>query len=196
MADFGQLKLDVESSMARSDIPDFVYRLAASDVNAMRLLPMQATTTLAVSTAETALPSDFMAIDNAYVDAEPRVPLLPLDEHGNERAYMESGAPRYYAIVDGAMRVNPAPDGEYSVVMRYYAKLADFVFDTDTNDVLTNYPSLYLYASLHRAAIWSQDIELMTVYSTAWANERSRVAMEDRMARHGKGLAMRAERAA
>lgn len=180
---------------ARTDIPAHIYALANSDVNGLRLLVQQNTDTLSVSSEDTSLPADFRSIESAHTDSDPRCWLTPADEGGRAMRRIGTGEPRSYVIAGDKFRVSPRPDGTYSVVIRYYGAFADFSADSDTNAVLTTYPSLYLYAALKHAAVWAGDDKKMRTYAAAWDMERRRVTKEDRLSRYGEGLAATPARA-
>lgn len=169
--DFQTLKASVESALGRTDVPDYVYTLMTSDINRdIRILEMESTSTLSVSSEATALPSDFLQVVSMYVDATPRTPMVPLTRQAQATRHDNSSKPYYYAVTDGFLQVMPIPDATYSVEMRYIASVAAFSANDDTNDVITLHPGLFLYSALHHAAVWKQDSELAVGYGQAYAN--------------------------
>ena len=169
--DFQTLKASVESALGRTDVPDYVYTLMTSDINRdIRILEMESTSTLSISTEATALPTDFLQVVSMYVDATPRSPMVPLTRQAQASRHDESGRPYYYAVTDGFLQSMPVPDATYSVVMRYLASVAAFAAPADTNDVITLHPGLFLYSALHHAAVWKQDAELAVGYGSAYQN--------------------------
>jgi hypothetical protein len=68
----------------------------------------------------------------------------------------QGGGAAFYSIYDGAIEFRPAAQGEVMDVI-YYGRLAPLVLDTDTNDVLTNFPELYIYAVLLGVFSWTQN---------------------------------------
>ncbi len=191
LANYGELKTAVRSHFAdRSDIPDDVYKLATAELNQrLNLRIMQATTTLAFANGDEskALPSDFLRPVHAYVDRDVRVVLDLADEFAKNVDYRKSGLPRTYTIANGSLFLNPVPDGDYNIVLRYVAKLADFSANSDTNAVLTAHPALYLYAALKRAAVWAQDNEMAGFYAAALDREIADVERLDAASRFGDG---------
>ena len=178
--DFQTLKASVESSIGRSDVPDFVYTLMMSDINRdIRILEMQSSTTLSVSSEATALPADYLMVESMYVDTNPRSAMVPVTQQSQGVRHNSSGKPYYYAITDGELQVMPVPDGTYSVVMRYYAKLADFSNSTDDNAVINLHPGLFLHSAIYHAAVWAQDFELAAGYSAAYKNLAEMVSKTD-----------------
>jgi hypothetical protein len=101
--------------------------------------------------------------------------LEPFTAHTLNYRRNDTGRPGSYAIVDGFMKLMPAPDGAYSVELRYYQENTALALDADTNDVLTKYPELYLYCVLKHAAAWAQDPEQLTWFGTLHAEAFSKM---------------------
>lgn len=155
--DFGTLKTRIEAIIGRAPA-DVCYELVTADINqTLRLRDMESETTL-TGALEITLPSDFLGVVNVYEDVTPRRALKQTEPQALQKAYYDgSGRPSYYAIVDGKMLLDQV-DGSNDIILRYHAKLSDLSLDTDTNDVLTNFPSIYVYGALtHHAALRGDD---------------------------------------
>lgn len=150
---FGELKFRIEEILGRTPA-SVVYEMVTADINKeLRLRVMQSTTT-ATEAASVALPTDFLAMVDVYRDTDPRTSLSRARPQSINRSHVTSGTPKTYAIVDGAMLLNPSPDGSETLQIRYIAKLADLTASSDENDVLTTYPDIYIYGALaHHAAL-------------------------------------------
>jgi hypothetical protein len=165
--DYATLKSRVLALIGRAPA-DVVYELVTADINNdLRLLVMESTTT-ATEAASVSLPADFLSVVDIYRDVDPRTSLRPTTAQAINRTYTSSGTPAQYALVDGALLLNPAPSGSETINLRYIAKLADLSADADTNDVLTKYPQIYIYGVLShhgmligdtRAGIWQAAYE-------------------------------------
>lgn len=197
MSDYATLQSDVQSAMGRSDIPSYVYRLANATINSeFRLLEMQTETTLAVSGESVALPADFIEVESLYIDnGGSRTPINPATEQSQATQHSSSGRPCFFAIHNGEITLMPVPDGDYTLVLRYYARQADFVGGADTNDVLTTYPGLYFYLALGHAAVWAKDEESAALYAAVYQGEAARVRKSDTQRRIGPTLRPRIARA-
>ena len=151
--DFATLKSRLLALIGRAPA-DVCYELVTADINrSLRLQCMAATDTL-TEAASIALPADFLAVIDIYRATDPRVALQPTTPQAIHSQYVSSGTPRFYAIVDGTLLLSPSPDGSEDIELRYYAKLADLSADGDTNDVLTNFPAIYIYGALtHHAQL-------------------------------------------
>jgi len=188
-ATFTDLQANVRSAFNdRADIPAFVYTLTTAELNSrLRVLQMESTSSFAVTGESTALPADFIDARALYLDKDPRVRLDLASEFSQSTDYRSSGEPRTYTIVNGFILLNPVPDGTYTVLLRYIAKLADFSAGTDTNTVLTTFPALYFYAALKHAAAWEGDAEAEAGYEAMLEREIIRVEQRERNARFSAG---------
>ncbi len=155
--DFSTLKARLLAVIGRAPV-DVCYELVTADINqGMRLRVMETETTL-TGALEITLPADFLGAVSVYEDVTPRRALKQTEPQALQTLYLDgSGRPTHYAIVDGKMLLNQV-DGANNIILRYHAKLADLSADSDTNDVLTNYPSIYVYGALaHHAALRGDD---------------------------------------
>ena len=194
ITNFSELKTAIANWLDRSDltaiIPDFItltedrmYRgeplpglgspsLGGDDeVDGLRLRYMeQAATRDTVSGTERyGLPSDFLEMrnisyvrDSQTIDLVLRVP-RQLDEHYRED---HTAYPEAFAIEGTEIRIRPIPSGTWTLRQLYYKKLDALSDANSENDILTNYPSIYLFGSLaeaelylkndQRASLWDQ----------------------------------------
>lgn len=160
---YAELKADLLALIGRAPA-SICYKLATADINAaLRVRDMEATTTL-TGAASIALPSDFLGLVDVYLDTDPRRPLRPTTAQAINRSHEASGIPTQYALVDGAMLLNPSPDGSYDVVLRYYASLANLSADSDTNAIMDKYPGVYVYGVLSHHASLIRDVEAASIY--------------------------------
>lgn len=160
---FGQLKAHLLSLIGRAP-SDLCYELVTADINAaLRIAVMEDTATL-TEAASVALPADFLAVVSVYRDTAIRTPLSPTTAQAINNGHSTSGTPRQYAIVDGAMLLNPEPDGSEDIVLRYYAKQSDLSADGDTTPVLTKHPAIYVYGALAHHSVLTRNMEAASVW--------------------------------
>ena len=173
--DYLGLRTAVNSSLGgREDLPAHIYEVALAEINRdIRILDMQSTTTLTASTEEVSLPSDFLEVVSLYIDSGgSRNNLKPQTPDALNFRRNDTGRPISYAVLDGALKLMPAPDGSYDLELRYYAENAALSADTDVNPVLTKYPEYYLYTVLKHAGAWAQDQEQMQWWGTLGGQAR------------------------
>ena len=63
-----------------------------------------------------------------------------------------SGTPNFFTIVGSNILLGVQPDSAKTLQINYYKNLTALSDSNATNDILTNYPELYLYGSLAEAA--------------------------------------------
>lgn len=181
---FGTLKSRILALIGRAP-NDLVYELVTADINqTLRLRVMESTTTL-TEAASVTLPSDFLEVVSIYRDTDPRSTLQPTTEQTFHRTYETSGVPRFYSVIDGALLLSPAPNGSENIVMRYIAQLADLSADTDTNDVLTKYPGIYVYGALVHHAALIRDAENAATWLAGYDAAKRQAQKDDRATRYG-----------
>jgi hypothetical protein len=164
---FGQLKAYLLELIGRAP-SDLCYALVTADINAaLRVAAMEDTATL-TEAASVTLPADFLAMVSVYRDTATRTPLRPTTAQAINNVHRTSGTPTQYAIVDGAMLLNPEPDGTEDIVIRYYAKQADLSADSDTTAVLTKHPAIYVYGALAHHAQLIRNMEAAAIWQSQY----------------------------
>lgn len=166
---FGELKAALLAQIGRAPA-DLVYQLVTSDINKeLRVSEMVESTTLAAA-ASVALPAGFLGVVDVYVDTDPRRALSPTSKQALNASYYQDGTARHYAIEDGTMFLNPGPNSTENIELRYYARVADLSDDTDENDILTNYPDIYIYGALTHHAALIQDQQKAALWKVGYDN--------------------------
>lgn len=134
--------------------PAVVYEMVTAEINRdVRLKAMQATATLAEAATVSLGELRFLEMVDIYRNTSPPTVLRPTTPQAIRAGHIASGVPREYAVVDGLLLLNPVPDGAENLVIRYYQKLNDLSADSDENDILTNYPDIYVYGALAHHAM-------------------------------------------
>jgi hypothetical protein len=192
------LQANVADAMGRSDVPSYVYTLTTAAINRdLRLIDMESTTTLTTATHPvdlSALSPAFHSVISLYaeVGGSPRI-LRPVTEFGSHN-FISTGAPQYYTLRDGALWLDPVPDGTYTLYMTYNSALAALSAGADTNDVMSRYPDLYIYSALTHAAIWASDSEREASYGGAYVAAKKMAEKDDLRRRIGTSLETRSRR--
>lgn len=162
MSDYATLKSDIAELLVRSDLSDarlaaFVRLGEARIRRLVRIRAQESSSSLAVTSTETALPSDFLEARSVTLDSSNGRALRPLtpDQLRSSSYVDESAEPLFYAIEGTNLLVAPATT--CTVLLRYYAAFAALSAPTDTNWLLTNAYDVYLYATARAAAEWLED---------------------------------------
>ena len=159
-----ELLVLVERYLKRNDLSDMYsdfIQMAEARINAlMRLSEMEVRSTSTPTSAFWSLPSDF--IEMRHIQATASGGAYPIEyltpEQADDMRRLLTGNYKFYTLLDDSIEIIPHPtaDSATEIEIFYYAKPAALVNSTDTNDVVTNYPNLYLYAILGEAALYRE----------------------------------------
>jgi hypothetical protein len=161
LSDYTELQASIAGWLIRDDltavIPDFI-RLAevrlATDFKTQHLITE---TTIVTDASSKALPANNKGIISAYLSTNPLTPLdyMTPDEFASRNAASESGKPLAFTVKGQTIYFGPTPDSSYNCILSHY-ETPSLITD-NTNSLLTNYPTLYLYASLIEASDYLQE---------------------------------------
>lgn len=119
--------------------------------------------------ATVAQPTGFLELISARLNSPVRVLKIVPQRAIDGFQTNADGIPSHIAVSGTNFRVWPEPSAASYATIRYYAKLSTPVTGNDpttnTNDILTNYPELYLYGCLIEAAVLTQDVEAAGYYA-------------------------------
>lgn len=187
LANYSDLQASVANWLHRDDltlqIPDFIALAESEIAKDLRTQEQDVTTTIAVDAVTESLPTRMLEIRAVELQINPvlnlqfRTPLqlAKLDDQ-------TVGRPLFYTITGGNFKFFPTPDRSYDVEVNYIQRYAAFSGDTDTNYVLTNYPGVYLYASLRAAYAFVEDEPAQARAETMYVSEVARAqSAEDRL---------------
>ena len=155
-----------ERYLKRNDLTDLYgdfIEMAEARINAvMRLSEMEKRSTSTPTAAHWSLPSDFLEL--RHIQAAENTASYPIEyitpeQADDKRRIMDStGKYRFYTLVDNSIEIIPHPGATTTTEIEifYYAKVDALVDTTDTNDIVTNYPNLYIYAMMGEAALYRE----------------------------------------
>lgn len=151
---YGTLKAAIASWLERSDltavIPDFIT-MGESQINLdLKCRDNEKRITASVSTEYFDIPTNFIEMRNMQLNTDPiqHLNYVSPEQMDQYQPNSTTGQPKVYSIHGKEFQIKPIPDSAYTVEMTYWHRLTGMAADSDSNTVLTNYPSLYLYASL------------------------------------------------
>ena len=165
---WGELKTEVQSFIHRTDLAskmEIFCALAESAINKdLRSLEMEKRDDITFVSAFTDLPTDYLEMRALHVVASGarRVLQEMTPQQLDGRYTSTSGTPRAFTIQAGQLELRPAPAGSPDNVdgeITYFARVVTLSTAADgvTNDILTNYPLIYLSAMLIQANSFVQD---------------------------------------
>lgn len=156
---YAGLKTSIAAWLKRSDlttiIPDLVVLAEARIARDLRLRRqiVSANLTLTASVQGVDLPLDWLEFENVTLNGDPPRQLTYVNIEHLDSKYPSTwtGMPAVYTLEGNQILFGPTPDKAYTAGVFYYGKFAALSADTDTNWLLTNHPSIYLFAALAEA---------------------------------------------
>lgn len=198
LSTYTELKTSVASWLHRTDLTsqldDFIALGEEMIWHELRVKEMEDndTVTLSTSSRYANLPTGTLEIRRIYLSASPIVHLLPMTTTQIDQYYLTSaGKPKYYAVLGSQIELERTPDSAYDLYVNYYKKLTALSSSNSTNDILTYYPSVYLWACCLAGAIYIKDSAAMAEYKGLFDDAVLMANGQTKKGQHGAGLAVR-----
>ena len=200
LATYSDLITSVANWTHRTDlaalVPDFVTMAEARISRDLRLRKQITNTTISTvaGTQSITIPTNWLEFENVSVNSSPArqltyVSIEQLDSKFPTNGY--AGIPAVYTIEGDSVLFGPTPDAVYSIDMSYYARF-DSIITSSTNWLLTNHPSIYLFAVLIEAMSYIRDPEQLATYTNRYYEGVKQLQDQDDRATHsGSSLRVR-----
>lgn len=166
IANVGDLKTWIAEEVDRdlADITDnldkWILMAEARFNRDLRCPDMEKSVTGAVTSEDTPLPIDYIAMRSIYVEGSPDRPLSGIAPSALRQEYDgTSGVPIAYALVSGGLRLVPPPSDGVLLTMDYWARLDGLSTTNPSNWLLEKHPDAYVTAALFHYYRWSKDRE-------------------------------------
>lgn len=177
LANYTDLKTSIETWLARSgdatitgNAADLVTMAEARinrDLIALRINQVDNTSlTGSVGSRNLTLPSDYLAPISLWLTTNGTDDYLRPIVIGSMPLGTSNGTPQAWGIDGTNIALDVPCDQAHTFKFRYYARL-DIAADT-TNWLLTNYPDVYVYATLFEAAVLTGDVEAAQGYEAIY----------------------------
>lgn len=160
----------------------------------------RATATLSTSERFVALPNGYLDMRRLKVNASTAsVPGPSVDFDVRYRAPDQliltdiEGVPGFFTVTS-QIGFDRVPDQEYTIEMQYYAKQTSLSDTNTTNDILTNYPSIYLNGSLWALWQYFSEEEKSEYYYGKMITAIQGVNKRENKARYGNAPQIKKER--
>jgi hypothetical protein len=166
---YSELKTSIANYLNRDDltsvIPDFIT-LTENRLDRelrVRVNMVRASTTTTSGTPFYNLPTDMIELRNVTYDSSGgnSYALNYLSPESGHREYggVSNGFPRAYSNLGLDMEIFPTPDAAYTIGINYFKKITPLSDSVTTNDILSEFPDLYLYGSCLEGALYLNDSE-------------------------------------
>jgi hypothetical protein len=150
-----ELKASLAEWLNRSDLTSKIPELIAfaeRRFNRVLIVPdREASATATLSSERLALPTDYWALRNIFLDTDPRTPLTQVTHGEVVDSFDYVGRPVVYAISGEELVFGPQPDASYTVQIAYYKTIPALGSGQATNWLLTDHPDIYMMGSLLQA---------------------------------------------
>ena len=190
---FAQLKTAAANWLDRSDltdrIPEFIALAEARFNRELRIRDMETVST-AISTVagtrEYSLPTGFVQMKEFHLSTDPLTPLAYITPEMMTRLWAGSAQakPEVFTIIADNVRLGPGPDAVYTTSMLYYKTFTALSDSATTNDMLTNYPNVYLYGTLLEAEPFIMNDQRIPVWLGAFDKAVASIQNQDNKDRH------------
>ena len=184
ITNYTTLKSSIESWSHRSDLTsvldDFIALAEQRLDTDLQVRELEATATGNLSGATLALPADFSKFRRFTINTTTKYSPENIGADGLRSRYSSSnGLPKYFAIIGTNIEFDRTPDSTYSYTLDYWKEVPALTAIAPTNDILTEYPGVYLFACLMEAAAYTKSDSDMERYEVKYqqylglANSRS-----------------------
>lgn len=197
---YTELQAAVASWLKRSDltsiIPDLIVLAEARIARDLRIRAQITFATLSTVASQDyqSLPAGFLEIENITLATDiERTLTYETPEQLDARFPLGSGngMPAAYSILGDRIYFGPCPDSVYSVKFTYYSRIAALSV-TPTNWLLTNHPSIYLFATLAEAAPFTLEDQRAALWEAKYAADLEKLqSTDDESLRSGSVLRVR-----
>jgi hypothetical protein len=175
-------------------IPDFI-RLAENAMYSNEVEPLKIRSMETISTAATA--GQYVALPNDF--ESPRSVRLVTGDNGGQLVFqapeqmfkqIASGRPNFFTIIGDEVQLDRTPDSAYTLEIQYFRKEPQLSNLVQTNAILTNHPSIYLYGALAQVCFYSQDDEQAQKYTQLFISAIKGANKADKKGRYGPAPSM------
>jgi len=193
LSTYSELQATVANYLNRDDlttlIPTFIT-LTENRLNRelrVRANMVRATTTTTAGQAFYDLPTDLIELRNITYDSNSQshaLRYLSPESVSREYGTVLSGQPRAYTNLGNDLKLTPVPDAAYTISINYYSQLRSLGDSVPTNDVLAEYPSLYLFGSCLEGAIYLNDTDQTNRFGSVFQKALDDVQRAEEAARY------------
>lgn len=183
---YAELKTSVSNWLARSDLNSYVGDFIALGEKRiyrdLRIRAMETALNSSIASGVIAVPSGYVAMKYAYIEANPIGKLARKDAEWIYEKYptrAADGQPCFFAREADNFIFGPYPDSTYTVKGVYYKRLDALSESNTTNWLVTNAPDLLLFAALCEAAPFLKADNRIQVWETKYGMVKNSVQLED-----------------
>ena len=162
----------------------------ANDVELLAVRSMETITTALTTGEFLALPADYESFRGIRLITPNNVGKLNYQAPQQMFNDAVPDRPSFFTIVGNQIQFNCVPDAEYTVQFQYFKKATPLSPTNQTNDILTNYPNIYLFGSLAALFGYAQDTQQEALYINKFIGAIRGANKSDKRGRYGPAPAM------
>lgn len=191
------VKSSSDTFYTSSMVDDIIFLAEAELSRRLRVRQMRTTDDLTMTGGNrfVSLPAGYREAYSVYytgVGSPQEIQYASPGYFARKSLYQQSGQPSYFYTDGGNIVFGPTPDSDYEFTIDYYADIENLSGSVADNDVLLDFPDLYLVACLKQAYIASQDTEQEAKYEARLEKMISEIRKEDKnniAAKGARGIA-------
>ena len=175
---YANLKTEIASFLNRDDLTaqidtfiDLAETRHARDLRIREMETVDTSITTVAGTQSYDLPTGYLELRYAMLQTSPYTMLQYMSPILNYRMYNEgeeTGMPVYYTIVGKKIYLGHSPDSANVLELGFFQRATALSSSNTTNDILTNFPDLYLYGSLAETSPFLMQDERLAVWSSLY----------------------------
>lgn len=187
---YAHLKDVIADTLNRDDltnaIPHFIEMAEARFNRQLRLRQQVTRATATLDSQYFAVPGDFLEAKSFQINTNPPTRLEFVTEYEGDRlkskVYVASGVPQKFTLVGNQFEVIPAPSGEYTGELTYFAKIPALSTSNTTNWLLQYAPDMYVYGSLAHSAPYLREDERLRTWAELYKAANEEIVIADQRA--------------
>lgn len=195
---YATLKAAIINYSKRDDLSnelDTFIDIAEARLNAdlrIRENEERATATMSASSRFLALPTGFLQMRRIDLISGSNTYQLQFITPDAMQVRNAAGRPAEFTVTS-QLEFDRTPDSAYTLEMSYYRGVTALSSSNTTNDILTKYPMLYLYACVAEAHRFGRDEDSANIYDNFYEAALVKAIRTDRRGRVGPGARMRTQ---
>ena len=166
----------------------------SNDVEVLTIRSTETITTSLTDAQKIQLPADYESFRSVRLVTSDNGGELRFQAPEQLSRDVAQGRPTSFSIIGDQIEFNRTPDSEYTIEFQYYKKATPLSLTNQTNEILTNHPSLYLFGALVALFAFAQDDEQAAKYSSLFIGALKGANKADKKGRYGPAPAMTIDR--
>ncbi len=175
-------------------IPDFIKlaenAMYSNEVELLTVRSMEIISTALTAGEYLSLPDDFESARSVRLITGSNIGKLEFKAPEQMFNSVSTGRPSYFTIVGNELQFDRVPDSEYTIQIQYYRKAPALTALNQTNEILTNHPSIYLFGALAAIFGYAQDTQQEALYINKFISSIRGANKADKKGRFGPAPAM------